>query len=95
MCVQVENAALQEALGRAASQLYVALGERMVGADAESEVVRFKSASLPQHPLKGLQLGLAHDSRCLGMHHHWSSDGNASNLTRRQLYINLIPDSRP
>ena len=45
MCVQVEDAALQEALGRAASQLYVALGERMVGADAESEVVRFKSAS--------------------------------------------------
>ena len=38
--VQVEDPALQETLGRAASQLYTALGERMAGAGPEAEVVR-------------------------------------------------------
>ena len=38
---QVEDPALRETLGRAASQLYTALGDRMTGVEPEAEVVRF------------------------------------------------------
>ena len=44
--VQVDDPAVREALGRAASQLYAALGERMAGSDADAEVVRFSHEAL-------------------------------------------------
>ncbi len=46
MCLmmQVEDPALRDPLGRAASQLYTALGDRLPGAEPEAEVVR----SLPR-----------------------------------------------
>ena len=37
---QVDDLAMQETLGRAASHLYTALGERLLGAEPEAEVVR-------------------------------------------------------
>jgi len=40
LLTQVEDPALRETLGRAASQLYTALGDRMIGAEPEPEVVR-------------------------------------------------------
>ena len=63
VCLQVEEPTLQEALSRAASQLYTALSERMAGTDADSEVVRLGSVIFRCIPLRSLA-GRCTDKRC-------------------------------